>query len=159
MYSFSLKKRASGRISVWALVFAIMLMAISSTLMLSTSASNGIGNAARDMGNAIGNAAEDIGSGVGEAVFDVGDGMGEAVTDMESGLDDGKVNDTDGMIGNEDSGADKEQNSDSGTDTAKPDTTDKKGNGGWIALAIAIVVITAVVVLLIILIPRRKDKE
>ena len=111
MCSSNLKRRSHRRISVWVLVFALMMMFISSTLMLNASASeftSGAKNAADDMGNA----AEDIGDGVGEAVSEVGDGMGEAMSDIESSIDDGKVNDTDGMIGNADSGADKAPSTD-----------------------------------------------
>ena len=154
---FSEYKRRSGRrISVWVLIFTLMLAFISSTLLLPISAaknSSGLSRGASDMGNAIGNAAEDMGSGIGEAASDVGDGIGEAISDVADSNDDGKVNDTDGMIGNADSGADKAPSTD--TENGNGD----KSNGGWIALAIAIVVIVAVVVLIVVLIPRRKDKE
>ena len=156
---FSEYKRRSGRrISVWVLIFTLMLMFISSTILLPVSAaknSSGLSRGASDMGNAIGNAAEDMGSGMGEAVSDIGDGVGEAISDVADSNDDGKVNDTDGMIGNADSGADKAPSTDTDTENGNGD----KSNGGWIALAIAIVVIVAVVVLIVVLIPRRKDNE
>lgn len=152
MFSSSLKRRAGRRISIWALVFALMLICISSTLMLPASAANMAGRT-DSMGSGVGEAMSDVGNGVGEAMSDVGEGMSEAISDALNGDDDGKVNDTDGMIGNADSGADKAP----ATDTSAAD--DGNGNGGWIALAIAIVVVVAVVVLVIVLIPRRKDKE
>ena len=152
----SFKRRSGRRISVWVLVFTLMLAFISSTLLLPISAaknSSGLSKGANDMGEALGEAAEDMGSGIGEAVSDIGDGVGEAISDVADSDDDGKVNDTDGMIGNADSGADKEPTTDKG------DENGDKNNGGWIALAIAIVVIVAVVVLIVVLIPRRKDNE
>jgi len=155
MHLLDLKRRAGHRISIWALIFAMMLTFITSALIIPASAANfgNAGDAARDMGEAISDAADDLGSGVGEAVSDVGDGMGEAVSDITDGADDGKVNDTDGIIGNESSGADEAPESGDGM------TDDGKSNAGWIALAIAIVVIVAVVILIIVLIPKKKDNE
>ena len=153
MFSSSFKRRAGRRISVWVLVFALMLTFFTSTLIIPASSANmsgGIGNAAENIGSDVGEAISDVGDGIGEAISDVGDGMSEAMSDMGSENDDGDVNDTDGVIGNADSGADKAPESDG---------EDDKGNGGWIALAIAIVVIVAVVVLIVVLIPRRKDNE
>ena len=152
MFSSNLKRRAGQRISIWVLIFALTLTFITSTLIIPVSANNmgSLGKAAEDMGSGVGEAISDVGDGIGEAISDVGDGMSEAISDVGSGNDDGDVNDSDGMIGNSDSGADK---------TPETDADDKNGNGGWIALAIAIVVIVAVVVLIVVLIPRRKDNE
>lgn len=153
MFSLNLKRRAGRRISVWALVFALMLTFITSTLIIPVSANNmsgGMGRATENIGSGIDEAISDVGDGMGEAMSDVGEDMSEAISDIGSGNDNGDVNDTDGMIGNADSGADK---------TPESDGEDDNGNGGWIALAIAIVVIVAVVVLIVVLIPRRKDNE
>ena len=152
MFSTNFKRLRGHRISVWVLVFTLLLSFISATLILPASAKNmsvGIGNAAENIGNGVGEAVSDIGDGVGEAISDVGEGMSEAISDIGSDNDGGDVNDTDGMIGNADSGADK----------APESNGEDKGKGGWIALAIAIVVILAVVVLIVLLIPRRKDNE
>ena len=157
MFSYNLKRRAGRRISIWALVFALMLTFVTINLIIPVSANNmmggGIGKAADSIGSGIGEAISDVGDGMSEALSDVGDGMSEAISDMDGGNDGGDVNDTDGMIGNADSGADKAPSTDTG------DAEDGNGNGGWIALAIAIVVIVAVVVLIVVLIPRRKDQE
>ena len=152
MFSSSLKRCAGRRISIWVLVFALMLVCISSTLIFPASAANMAGRT-DGMGSDAGEAMSDVGDGMSEAISDVGEGMSEAISDALNGDDDGKVNDTDGLIGNADSGADKAPATD--TDTAD----NGNGNGGWIALAIAIVVVVAVVVLVIVLIPRRKDTE
>ena len=143
-------KRRARRISIWAIVFALMLTVISSNLILPLSAAN-MGSRT-DTAGGVGEAISDVGEGMSEAISDVGEGMSEAISDVTDSSDDGNVNDTDGMIGNSDSGADKAPS----TDT---DKNDEKSNGGWIALAIAIVVIVAIVVLIIVLIPRRKDNE
>lgn len=149
MYSTSFKRRAR-RISIWAIVFALMLTFISSNLLLPLSAANVTGRT--DSTGGMGGAISDVGEGMSEAISDVGEGMSEAISDVTDSSDDGNVNDTDGMIGNSDSGADKAPS----TDT---DKNNEKNNGGWIALAIAIVVIVAIVVLIVVLIPRRKDNE
>ena len=162
MYSINSKRRSTGRISVWVLVFALMLTFVTATLILPASASNfteGAGNAARDMGNAIGDAANSVGDGLGEAVSDVGDGVGEAVSDMAGSANDGKVNDTDGIIGNSDDGADKDMTSGNTAENNESNENNDAKKGGWIALAIAIVVIVAVVVLVIVLIPKKKGNE
>lgn len=151
MFSLNLKRRVGHRISIWALVFAMMLTILTWSLIVPASATNmgmGMGKATDSIESGIGEALSDVGEGMSEALSDVGEGMSEALSDIGSGGNDGEVNDSDGMIGNADSGADK-----------APSTDNENGNGGWIALAISIVVIVAIIVLIIVLIPRRKDNE
>ncbi len=159
MYYTNSKRRTTGRISVWVLVFALMLTFMCSVMMLPASAENmagGMGDAAADMGNAIGDAAGDMGDGMAEAADDIGNGVGEAVNDLGSSANDGRVNDSDGIIGNSRDGADKDMTSGNSAENAEPSDTKK---AGWIALAIAIVVIIAVVVLVIVFIPKKKENN
>ncbi len=124
-----IKKKALRRISVWTLIFALLLTVLSAS-MLSVHAENFLGDAARD---------------VGDAVSDAGHAVSDAL-DMNGA--DGAVNDSDGIIGNESAEAP------STDDVAKED-----GNSGWIGLAIAILIVVIAVVLIILLIPKKKDKK
>ena len=128
-----IKKKALRRISVWTLIFALLLTVLSAS-MLSVHAENFLGDAARD---------------VGDAVSDAGHAVSDAVSDaLDMNGADGAVNDSDGIIGNESAEAP------STDDVAKED-----GNSGWIGLAIAILIVVIAVVLIILLIPKKKDKK
>ena len=132
------KKRSARRISVWVLVFVLMLGILSANLLLPAHAANILD----DAGNAVRNAAD----GAGEAISDAGNAVGDAVSDMASG-ESGRVEDSDGIIGNE-----------SG-ESASPDTMDEETKSGWIAVVIALVVIVVAIVLIIVLVPKKKDEQ
>ena len=137
MCTVNSKKRSAGRISVWALVFALMLSVLSTAMILPTYGENFL----NDAGDAVRNAAD----GAGEAIRDAGDTVGDAVNDMADG-ESGRVEDSDGIIGNE------------GSETADPDAMDEETRSGWIAVIIAIVVIVVAIVLIIVLVPKKKEK-
>ncbi len=147
MYTINSKRRSARRISVWVLVFALML-----TLFASMT----IPAAAVNMAGGMGEAVSDMGNAMGEAAADMGDGIGDAAADITDNISDGRVNDTDGFIGNQRSGADKDMN---GGNTAESSGASDTRKAGWIALAIAIVVIVAVVVLAIVFIPKKKEEN
>ena len=131
-----LAKKKSQRISVWLLIFAMVFTIVSTSLILPAHAENFLGNARE--GGAM--------SDVGEAISDVGEGMSEAVSDLGDmgDAEDGKVSDSDGFIGNEESE----------TDGAK----EERGGMGWLALVITLVVVLIVIVLIILLIPKKRDR-
>ena len=131
----NLKKKAFRRISIWTLVFALVLTVCSFTA-LSVRADNFMGDvrdAASDAGNAVSEAASDVGHAVSDAL------------DMEGS--DGTVNDSDGIIGNESEEA-----------TSMDDSASAMQGRGWIGLVIALVIVIIAVVLIIILMPKKKDK-
>ncbi len=127
------KKTTLGRISVWILVFALILTALSASFTISAHAKNGVvgemGDAAKDMVEDVGDAAEN-------AVDQVKDEMTDAT--------DGKVNDSDGVIGNEKDEPEAEM--------------DEGRTIGWLGLVIAIVIVLIAIVLIVILIPRKKKR-
>ncbi|MBO5938683.1 MAG: hypothetical protein J6Q82_04200 [Clostridia bacterium] len=125
------KRNTARRISVWVLIFALILMTLSASFALTAHAKNGV------MGE-IGDAAKEATSDVGDAVRDVVDEAADAT--------DGVANDSDGMIGNE--------KDEAGSDTA----TDEGTSIGWIGLVIAIVIVIIAIVLIVILIPRKKKR-
>ena len=130
------KKRSARRISIWTLIFVLMLGLVSAA-MLPAHAENFL----NDAGDAVRNAAD----GAGEAISDAGDAVGDAVNDMASG-DSGRVEDSDGIIGNE------------SAETADPNAMDEDTKSGWIGVVIAIVGIVVVIVLIIVLVPKKKEK-
>ena len=135
------------RISVWVLVFTLILSLVTTNLILPVRATgsvmNGVGEAVSDVGHGVGEAVSDVGHGVGEAVSDVGNGMSGATGDMAN-PDNGKVSDSDGIIGNE------------GSETGKDNT--ERGGIGWVALVITLIVVLIVIVLIILLIPKKRDR-
>ncbi len=142
-----LQKKKSGRISVWLLVFAVVLSVLSASLILPTHAAGMMDNAREDVRNAgrgVGEAVSDVGQGVGEAVSDVGEGVSEALSDMGMDATDGAVSDQDGIIGNE------------GSETT--DGNEESTRIGWLGIVIAIVVVLVVIVLIVLLIPKKKDR-
>ncbi|MBQ8332077.1 MAG: hypothetical protein IJX94_06235 [Clostridia bacterium] len=130
----ALKKKALGRISVWTLIFALLLTILSAS-MLSVHAENFLGDKARE-------AASDVG----DAVSDAGNAVSDAVSDaLDMKPSDGAANDGDGIIGNESAEA-------ASTDDVKKEDR----NSGWIGVVVAILIVVIVVVLIIILIPKKK---
>ncbi len=133
------KKTTAWRISVWVLIFTLILTTISASFAFSVHATGG---AIGEMGDA----AKDATNSVGDAVDKVTDDIGNAVEDVKDKAPDGTVNDSDGMIGNE--------NDEAGSNA----TMDEERTVGWLGLVIALAIIVIAIVLIIILIPRKKRK-
>ena len=139
------KRRSKRRVSIWGLIFAVLLTIIMQTLMLPCSAN--IIDGAK-------NAAEDAGGAVSDIVQGAESKAEELVTEAESKMhdaSDGKVEDTDGMIGNETSAV---------TETSA--TTDTANNGmgkaGQVALIVlAVAAIIAVIIIITIVSHKKKD--
>lgn len=133
-----IKKKSAHRISVWALVFALLLGVGSSCLLLDAHATSWMD----DVGNDARHAADQAG----DAVRDAGDATGRAVEDMmDMNVSEGRVLDGDGRIGNE----------------AQENTAARDGGStsvGWLGWSIAIVVALVVIVLTIILVPKKKER-
>ena len=128
------KKTTLGRISVWVLVFALILTTLSASFTLTAHAKGGVM------------------SDVGDTAREITDDVGNAVRDTADKIEDtdqGTVNDSDGVIGNE---KDENENTDSSA------TMDEETSMGWIGLVIAIVIVLIAIVLIVILIPRKKKK-
>lgn len=87
--------------------------------------------------------ARDAVSDVGNAVSDAGNAVSEAMTDMFEG-DNGKVSDSDGIIGNEQS------------ESMTEPTENPGGSIGWIGIVIALAVVAAVIALIVFLVPKRR---
>jgi hypothetical protein len=133
------KRRSKRRLSVWGLIFAVLLTVIMQTLMLPCSA---------NIIDGVRNGAEDAGGAVSDIVQDAESKAEELITDAESKLDDasdGKVEDSDGIIGNETS-----------AETAVPNNN--MGKAGQVALIVlAVAAIIAVIIIVTIMTHRRKD--
>ena len=127
------KKKITRRISVWTLVFALVITLLTAFASLPAHAENFMGDVA--------NGARDAVSDAGNAVSDMGDAASDAVSDMVTPDGDGTVEDSDGIIGNEDS-------------ETEPTEADREKKAGWIGVIIAILVI----VLIIVLVPKKKDR-
>lgn len=129
------KRTTARRISVWVLIFALILTMLSASFTISAHAENGVMG---ELGDAAKNATEDIGNAARDAVDDVKDEMSDA--------SDGVTNDSDGVIGNESEEADSDTSMDEGRAI------------GWLGLVIAIVIAIIAIVLIVILVPRKKKK-
>lgn len=124
-------RRSKRRISVWGLVFAVLLTVIMQTLMIPCSANiiDGVRNAGEEIGDKVSDMARDAES-KGE----------ELITDAESKLEDssdGKVEDSDGLIGNE---------TQSSTDTNENGGMGKVGQIALIVLAVAAIIAVIVII-------------
>ncbi len=134
-----IKRRTKRRLSVWGLVFAVLLTVIMQTLMLPCSANiiDGVRNAGEEIGGKVSDMARDAES-KGE----------ELITDTESKLDDasdGKVEDSDGLIGNE---------TDNTADAGENEGMGKVGQIALIVLAVAAII--AVIVIITLVSNKRK---
>ena len=135
-----IKRRSKRRISVWGLILAVLLTVIMQTLMLPCSA---------NIIDGVRNAGEEIGGKVSDMARDAESKAEEIITDAESKLDDasdGKVEDSDGLIGNETGNAEG-----SGENSGM-------GKVGQIAL-IVLAVAAIIAVIVIITVVSRKKKE
>jgi len=133
-----IKRKAKRRLSVWGLIFVVLLTAVTQTLILPCSAN--IVDGAR-------NAGEEIGGKVSDAARDGENKVEEVITDAESKLNDmsdGKVEDSEGIIGNE-------TNNDTSANDGK---MSKVGQIALIVLAVAAVI--AVIIIVTIMSHRRK---
>ena len=134
----TVKKKASRRISIWVLVFALML-SICTISMLPTHATTWMD----DMGNGARNAADQAG----DAVRDAGDATERAVEDMmDMNGSEGRVRDGDGFIGNE------------ADELAMEQGTESTSSVGWLGWSIAIVVALTLIALIVILGPKKKEQ-
>lgn len=145
----TLKKKSTRRISVWVMIFAVMLCALTSTFTLGASAKIISDHNQTKMHSAADHAG-DLVQDAGDAVKDAGNavnGAAEKVKDnVERMLDDasdGRVTDRDGWIGNNDGGKSVMEQAD--------------GSMGWVAWVIAVIVAILAIVLAIILIPKKKE--
>lgn len=135
----SIKKKATNRISVWVIVFALLLGLGSSYLLLDAHAATWMDEAENDTRHAADQ--------VGDAVRDAGDATGRAVEDMmDMNVSEGRVRDGDGRIGNES----EEMTVEQGRGTAS--------SVGWLGWSIAIVVAITVIALTVILVPKKKER-
>ena len=129
-------KRKARRISVWGIIFIVLLAALGqAALPCSAKIIDGARNAVSDAGDKISEAASDI-----ESKAD------EMMSDVESKLDDasdGKVEDSDGLIGND--------------ETAAPE---KAGMGkvGQVALIVLAVAAIITVIIIITLVSHKNKK-
>lgn len=132
-----IKRKAKRRLSVWGLVLLVLLTAITQTLILPCSA---------NVADGMRNAGEAVETKISEAAHDVESKAKEAVTEAESKLhdaSDGKVEDTEGMIGNE-------------TDSSAH-TDGKMSKVGQIALIVlAVAAIIAVIIIVTVTSHNRK---
>lgn len=145
----TLKKKSTRRISIWAIVFAVMLCMLTSTLTLGANAAtvfdhnqSGMQKAADHAGDLVqdaGDAVKDAGNAVNNAAEKVKDNVERMLDDAS----DGRVTDRDGWIGNNDGGKSVMEQAD--------------GSMGWLAWVIAVVVAILAIVLAIILIPKKKE--
>ena len=131
-------KRSKRRLSIWGLVFLVLITAITQTLILPCSATvaDGVRNAGDEIEGKIKDAARE-----GESKAE------EIMTEAESKLNDtsdGKVEDSEGIIGNETS-------SDSSANDSK---MSKVGQIALIVLAVAAII--AVIIIVTIMSHRRK---
>ena len=132
------KRSASRRISVWVLIFALILTVLSSTFVISAHAKNGVigemGDAAKEATNEAGNAIKDTADKVTDK------------TDNMMNKEDGTADDSDGVIGNE--------QDESGTHN----TANEGRTVGWLGLVIALAIVLIAIILIIILIPKKKKR-
>lgn len=132
--NISNKRTTVGRISVWVLIFALIFTTLSASFAITAQAKGGVMND-------VGDTAREITDDVGNAVRDTADKIQDT--------DQGTVNDSDGVIGNE---KNEMENADPGA------TMDEETSMGWIGLVIAIVIVLIAIVLIVILIPRKKKR-
>ena len=124
------KKSSARRISVWVLIFALIVTTIAASFALTAHAKGGV--------------MDSVGRGAREAVDDVKNAVSDVV-DSTKETTSGAVNDTDGMIGNE-------------KNEAGAEAPDDNRSIGWIGLVIAIAIVLIAIVLIVILIPKKKKK-
>lgn len=134
----TVKKKTARRISVWVIVFALLLGMGNSCLLLNIHATSWMDDVKNDAHHAADQ--------VGDAARDAGDATGRAVEDMmDMNASEGRVRDGDGRIGNEENEIAMAQ------DTASSSV-------GWLGWSIAIVVAITVIALTIILVPKKKER-
>lgn len=125
----AVKRKASRRISVWTLIFALLL-ALESSFSVFARAENMLNDAqqaVRDGSEEAEHAAR------------------EASDDADDKKQDGEVQDGDGILGNE---QEEEQNANRWENGIKV---------GWVGVVIALVAVVAVIVLIVVLVPKKKN--
>lgn len=152
----TLKKKPTRRLSVWVIVFAVMLCTLTGVFALGANAAmtsdhnqtkmHSNVDHAGDLVNGAENAADnakDLVKDTGNAVKDAGEKVKNNVERMLDDASDGRVTDRDGWIGNNDGGKSVMEMAD--------------GSMGWLAWVIAVIVAILAIVLSIILIPKKKE--
>jgi len=157
-----LKRKYNRRISVWTLVFALMICVLGSSLLLPAhakgmmgdmgAADRGVadlaGDVVRDAGDMAGDAVRGVGDAAGDAVRGAGNAAGDAVDDvMDMNASEGRVRDSDGKIGNESREGAVDRN-ESGS-----------RSGAWLGWVIAVVVALIILTMIVILIPKKRTNE
>lgn len=135
-----IKRRTKRRLSVWGLIFAVLLTVIMQTLMLPCSA---------NIIDGVRNTGEEVGGKVSDMARDAESKAEEIITDAESKLEDasdGKVEDSDGLIGNE---------------TGNAEGSGENGGMGKVGqIALIVLAVAAIIaVIVIITVVSRKKKE
>ena len=158
----TLKRKYTHRISVWALLFAVVFCAFSVFYTLPAFAMNpidganrnarhtagGIGDVVRGAGNVASDVVEGVGNTAGKVVRGASDAAGNAVDDvLDMTVSEGRVRDGDGIIGNE------------GREGTVPSESETGGRmGSWLAWSIAVIVALIVIAMVVILIPKKKTE-
>ena len=157
-----LKRKYNRRISVWTLVFALMICVLGSSLLLPAqakgmmgdmgAAGRGVadlaGDVVRDAGDMAGDAVRGVGDAAGDAVRGAGNAAGDAVDDvMDMNASEGRVRDSDGKIGNEPREGAVDRN-ESGS-----------RSGAWLGWVIAVVVALIILTMIVVLIPKKRTNE
>lgn len=135
------KKRTLRRLSVWSLIFALLLL-FSGAACLPVHATpilDGARNGIEDAGNAVGDMARDAKNGVENAVNDAESHLAETNR--------GRVKDSDGVIGNEAA---------ENTNTSSNGENGKMSKAGVIALIVVIVAVIIAVIIMIAMLPKRR---
>ena len=130
----AIQRKRVRRLSVWTLIFSILLLTLIPCLPVHGAVINDVKQGAQKTADAVGNAANDVKNGVENAVRDASDGMEKQ---------DGIVQDSDGMIGNE-----------SGEEAPRRGMEKL----GQVALLILIAAVIIAIIMIVSLVPKRKNK-
>ena len=148
------KRRSKRRVSIWGLIFAILFVSLVQITALPSSANiiDGVRDENEDMGGKVSDMARDAESGAEEFMSDVESKAEEIVTDAESKLDDasdGKVEDSDGFVGNE---------TESAVVESSPENTEGMGKVGQVALIVLAVAAIIAVIVIVTVVSNKKKK-
>ena len=144
-----IKRRSKRRIKLLGLAFALLIFAIAQTIVLPCSANiiDRAKNKSEEIGTNVSDMARDAENKVDEIVTDVESKADEIMTDAESKLNDasdGKVEDSDGLIGNESENT--------------PEKINGMGKVGQVSLIVLAVAAVIAVIIIITLASRKKNK-
>ena len=130
----AIQRKRVRRLSVWTLIFSILLLTCISCLPIHASVLDDVKRGAENTKDAVGNTLNDAKNGVEKAVGDASDGMEK---------NDGTVQDGDGMIGNE------------SNEEAPRRGMEKLGQ---VALLVLIAAVIIAIIMIVSLIPKRKKR-